>query len=126
MIIPVPTLTSRNIRPRRRTATPVPAAVEPVQAQPEITTTGREVVSTAKLLAFINHEVHARPECAGMKVRGGVWSLDPYADECNWSETSLVVQVAGVISARAFEELRKVIGLARERYDVLAPEAYLL
>ncbi|HEX6751401.1 MAG TPA: hypothetical protein VF092_29185 [Longimicrobium sp.] len=125
MIIPVPTITSRNIRPRRRTASLGPA-VEPVQEQPETTVTGREIVSTAKLLAFINHEVQARPECAGMKVRGGVWSLDPYADECNWSETSLVVQVAGVISAGAFEELRKVIGLARERYDVLAPEAYLL
>ena len=125
MILPVPTITSRNIRPRRRTAAPV-AVVEPARGQPEITAAGRELVSTAKLLAFINQEVQGRPECTGIKVRGGVWSLDPYADECNWSETSLVVMVAGVVSAGAFDELRKVIGAARDRYDVLAPEAYLL
>ena len=123
MIIPVPTLTSRNIRPRRRHA-----AAPPPAARDEAVTTasGREAVSAAKLLAFINREVEARPECAGVKVRAGAWCLDPYGDECNWAETSLVVHVAGNVSAAAFQELRKVIAMARTRYDVLAPEAYLL
>ncbi|HEX8244250.1 MAG TPA: hypothetical protein VF541_12155 [Longimicrobium sp.] len=124
MIIPVPTITSRNIRPRRRPA-PVPAPVT-FREEEEAAKTGREAVSTAKLLAFINHEVEARPECRGVKVRAGAWSLDPYADECNWSETSLVVHVAGMVGAGAFQELRKVIAIARDRYDVAAPEAYLL
>jgi hypothetical protein len=124
MIVAVPTLTTRNLRPRRR---PAPAApVVPVREEPVVSASGRQAISTAKLLAFINREVEARPECAGVRVRGGAWSLDPYADECNWAETSLVVQVTGVVSAAAFDELRKVIRLARERYDVLAPEAYLL
>ena len=127
MMFPVPTITSRNIRPRRRPATPAPlAAPAALRHEPAISPSGREAVSTAKLLAFINREAAARPECAGMKVRGGAWSLDPYADECNWAETSLVVQVSGVVGAGAFDELRKVIAGARQRYDVLAPEAYLL
>lgn len=126
MLLPVPTITSRNTRPRRRAIddpfTPTLAAAD----ESTLTATGREAVSAARLVAFINHAMEARPECAGLRVRAGAWSLDPYADDCNWSETSLVVHVSGVVGAAAFHELRKVIALARERYDVLAPEAYLL
>ena len=126
MIISVPTITSRNTRPRRRAAA-APAAAPAAQEEPVTTATlGRESVSAAKLLSFINGEVQTRPECAGVKVRGGAWEVDPCADECNWSPTSLVVHVNGTVSAAAFEELRKVIARARARFDVVAPEAYLL
>ena len=118
MIISVPSITSRAIRPRRRTAA--------AQEEPVTTTQGREAVSAAKLISFINREAQARPECAGVKVRPGAWDLDPRADDCNWSPTSLVVHVNGSVSAEAFEELRKVIARAQERFDVVAPEAYLL
>jgi len=118
MIITVPSIASRAIRPRRR-----PAAA---QEEPVTVTCGREAVSAAKLITFINSEAQARPECAGVKVRSGAWDLDPRADDCNWSPTSLVVHVNGTVSAAAFEELRKVIARAQERFDVVAPEAYLL
>lgn len=117
-IITVPSIASRATRPRRR-----PAAA---QEESVTVTSGREAVSAAKLISFINHEAQARPECAGVKVRGGAWDLDPRADECNWSPASLVVHVNGTVSAEAFEELRRVIARAQERYDVVAPEAYLL
>jgi hypothetical protein len=124
MIISVPTITSRNTRPRRRSAEPAPAIAP---EEPVITNvSGREAVSAAKLISFINTEVQSRPECGGVKVRGGAWEVDRYADDCNWSETSLVVHVSGTVCAGAFEELRKVIARARERFDVVAPEAYLL
>ncbi|HSU18092.1 hypothetical protein [Longimicrobium sp.] len=119
MIYPVPSTRSRNTRPRRHTAA--------VQEEPVTTTlAGREAVSAAKLISFINHEVQTRPECTNVKVRSGAWDLDPRADECNWSPTSLVVHVNGTVTPAAFEELRKVIARARERFDVVAPEAYLL
>ena len=63
MIITVPSMASRAIRPRRR-----PAAA---QEEPVSVTCGREAVSAAKLITFINSEAQARPECAGVKVRSG-------------------------------------------------------
>jgi hypothetical protein len=125
MFHPVPTMRTRNIRPRRRYD--VPSAAPAPRETPAAATavTGREAVSATKLLAFINQEVQARPECAGVKVRAGAWRLDPYGDDANWNESSLVVQLTGLVTGATFRELGKVIERARARYDVLEPEAYL-
>lgn len=125
MFHPVPTMRTRNIRPRRRP--PVPSAAPAARETPAAAAvSGREAVSAAKLLAFINQEVQARPECAGVRVRAGAWRLDPYGDEANWNESSLVVQLTGLVTGATFRELGKVIERARAHYDVLEPEAYLL
>jgi hypothetical protein len=121
MISPVPTLTTRNVRPRRR---PAAAAAATAHDQGVATGTSRQAVSAAELLAFINDEVSARLECAGLKVRARAWCPGTDGDDCNWSETGLVLHVAGAVSAGAFQELRKVIAIARERYDLLASEAH--
>jgi hypothetical protein len=120
MMSPVPTLATRNVRPRRRpVAAPAAAAHDPMAA----TGPSRQAVSAAELLAFINDKIAARSECAGMKFRVRTWRLSPEGDDCNWSETSLVLHVAGTVSAGAFHELRKAIATARDRYHVLASEA---
>jgi hypothetical protein len=122
MIHPVPTIAARNVRPRRRpVAAPAPAAaLGPVV----ITEPGREAVSASRLLAFINDQVSARAECAGVEVRAEAWYPAPCDGGCNWAESSLLVHVAGAVRPGAFRELRKVIAIARAQYDVLALEPY--
>jgi hypothetical protein len=122
-MIPIaPTLASRNTRPRRMQryvpASPLPA-LDP--APPE-----RERLSPRALVRRINSELRSRPECADVRVGSGRWQVDDLADDCNWSEASLVLCVCRMVGQNQLAELARVIAQARERYDVDLPEAYLL
>ncbi|MGN6780613.1 MAG: hypothetical protein ACTHJH_03850 [Marmoricola sp.] len=114
---------SRNIRPRR----PHQDAPEPqagaTEAQPS--PSGRERITPGGLVTFINRELQALPQCQGLRVRAGAWELDTLGDGCNWSESSLAIRVSGVVTRSALDELRRTISVARDRFDVFAPEAYL-
>ncbi|HET7461469.1 MAG TPA: hypothetical protein VFJ82_09470 [Longimicrobium sp.] len=119
----IPTMYSRNIRPRRpQLDAPEPRESEDA-AQPNAG--GRERITPGGLVTFINHELQALPQCQGLRVRAGAWELDSLGDGCNWSESSLAIRVTGVVTRSALDELRRTINVARERFDVFAPEAYL-
>ena len=115
-------MTTPNVRPRR----PHLSAAAAVAAAPERSPSGRELITPGALVRLINHELQARPACTGIRVHAGAWELDDLADGCNWSERSLSVRVWGVASRSAFDELRRVLERARQRYNVHAPEAYLM
>jgi hypothetical protein len=119
----IPTMYSRTIRPRRPHADePGPQADD---AAPQSNPGDRERITPGALVTFINHQLQALPQCQGLRVRAGAWELDSLGDGCNWKESSLAIRVTGVVTRSALNELRRTIHLARERYDVFAPEAYL-
>lgn len=119
----IPTMYARHTRPRRpHLDAPAPRADD---ASPRLSPSGRERITPGGLVTFINRELQARPHCERLRVRAGAWELDTLGDGCNWSESSLAIRVTGVVTRSALDELRRTITIARDRYDVYAPEAYL-
>lgn len=119
----IPTMYSRTTRPRRpHLDEPAPQADDAV---PQPGPGGRARITPGALVTLINRELQALPQCQGLRVRAGAWELDSLGDGCNWKESSLAIRVSGVVTRSALDELRRTIHLARDRYDVFAPEAYL-
>lgn len=105
---------SAEAPPRRRHRGDLSAALPP-----EVPPT-RRMVTPRALLTTINTELAARPECSGIRVGAGRWRTVRRPGECNWSEESLVLLVAGPLAAGALTEVRKAVARARARFDVAA------
>ena len=84
-----------------------------------------KITGRGGVLISLTNRDQSLPQCEGLRVRAGAWELDTLGDGCNWSESSLALRVSGVVTRSALDELRRTISVARDRYDVFAPEAYL-
>ena len=104
-------------------ATAIPGRPKPPGERRPTPVLPRRCVNSAGLVAAVNAELAARPDCERLEVvaDGTLRARFADADGCNWSPSALRVRVAHGPSTRALAGVRQVVEWARLHLELEDP-----
>lgn len=104
-------------------ATAIPGRPHPPGERRPLLVVQRQVVSPAQLLAAVNAQLAARPDCEGLEVDAASSLRTRFSDSdgCNWNPAALRIRVAHGPSTRALAGVRQVVEWARLNLELSEP-----